>query len=59
MYPPGTAPDSVDVFDYAEPTTAGDRLLFSVQPIPPEQGTAKERVFERGSRGSPGSCCSP
>jgi signal transduction histidine kinase len=50
VYPPGTAPDSVDVFDYAEPTTAGDRLLFSAQPIPPEQGTAKERAFERGSR---------
>ena len=50
VYPPGTAPDSVDVFDYAEPTTAGDRLLFSARPVPPEQGTAKERVFERGSR---------
>ena len=50
MYPPGTAPDSVDVFDYEEPTTAGRRLLFSVQPIPPEQGTAKQRVFAGGSR---------
>ncbi|MBA3345352.1 MAG: hypothetical protein H0T44_08640, partial [Gemmatimonadales bacterium] len=50
VYPPGAAPDSVDVFDYEEPTTAGPRLLFSVQPIPPEQGTAKELVFERGSR---------
>src|SRR3954470_12572991 len=50
VYPPGTAPDSVDVFDYAEPTTAGDRLLFSARPIPPEQGTAKEPVFERRRR---------
>ncbi len=50
VYPPGTAPDSVDVFDYEEPTTAGPRLLFSAQPVPPEQGTAKVRAFERGSR---------
>src|SRR5215216_3562934 len=50
VYPPGTAPDSADVFDYEEPTTAGPRLLFSVQPVPPEQGAAKELVFHRGSR---------
>jgi signal transduction histidine kinase len=50
VYPPGTAPDSVDVFDYEEPTTAGPRLLFSVQPVPPEQGIAKELAFHRGSR---------
>ena len=50
MYPRGTAPDSADVFDYEEPTTAGPRLLFSVQPIPPEQGTAKQLASERGSR---------
>ncbi|HEY5941132.1 MAG TPA: hypothetical protein VIT87_09935, partial [Gemmatimonadales bacterium] len=50
VYPAGTAPESPDVSDYAEPTTAGPRLLFSVQPIPPEQGPAKERAFERGSR---------
>ena len=50
VYPPGTAPDSADVFDYEEPTTAGPRLLFSVRPIPPEQGTAKELAYERGSR---------
>ena len=40
VYPPGTAPDSVDVFDYGDSTSAGPGLLFSVQPIPPEQGTA-------------------
>jgi signal transduction histidine kinase len=50
VYPAGTAPDSGDVFDYEEPTTAGPRLLFSVRPIPPEQGAAKELAFERGSR---------
>jgi signal transduction histidine kinase len=50
VYPPGAAPDSVDVFDYEEPTTAGPRLLFSVQPVPPEQGTAKQRAYAGGSR---------
>jgi two-component system nitrogen regulation sensor histidine kinase NtrY len=50
VYPPGTAPDSADVFDYEEPTAAGPRLLFSVQPVPPEQGIAKELAFHRGSR---------
>ena len=50
VYPRGTAPDSLDVFDYEEPTTAGPRLLFSVQPIPPEQGAAKQLAYERGSR---------
>jgi signal transduction histidine kinase len=50
VYPAGAAPESPDVFDYEEPTTAGPRLLFSVQPVPPEQGSAKERAFERGSR---------
>ncbi len=49
VYPPNTAPDIADVFDYEEPTTAGPRLLFSVQPIPPEQGSAKELAYERGS----------
>jgi signal transduction histidine kinase len=50
VYPPGAAPDSVELFDYEEPTTAGRRLLFSVQPVPPEQGTAKQRAFAGGSR---------
>jgi two-component system, NtrC family, nitrogen regulation sensor histidine kinase NtrY len=49
VYPPGTAPDSADVFDYEEPTTAGPRLLFSVRPVPPEQGTARELAYRRGS----------
>jgi two-component system, NtrC family, nitrogen regulation sensor histidine kinase NtrY len=50
VYPAGSAPDSPDVFDYVEPTTAGPRLLFSVQPVPPEQGAAKELAFHRGGR---------
>ena len=50
VYPPNTAPDSADVFDYEEPTTAGPRLLFSVRPVPPEQGAAKELAYGRDSR---------
>ena len=50
VYPPGAAPASSDVFDYEEPTTAGPRLLFSVLPVPPEQGAAKELAFARDSR---------
>jgi signal transduction histidine kinase len=50
VYPPGAAPASPDLFDYEEPTTAGPRLLFSVQPVPPEQGAAKELAFARDSR---------
>jgi two-component system nitrogen regulation sensor histidine kinase NtrY len=50
VYPAGRAPESPDVFDYEEPTTAGPRLLFSVQPVPPEQGAAKQLVFHRASR---------
>ena len=50
VYPPGTAPDSAEVFDYQEPTTAGPRLLFSVEPVPAEQGTARELAYERSAR---------
>jgi two-component system nitrogen regulation sensor histidine kinase NtrY len=50
VYRAGTAPNSPDVFDYEEPTTAGPRLLFSVQPVPTEQGEARELVFHRASR---------
>ncbi len=46
VYPAGTAPDTPDVFDYSEPTTAGPRLLFSVEPVPPEldEATAAARL---------------
>ena len=50
LYAPGTAPDSVEVFDYEEPTTTGRRLLFSAEPIPPEQGAARELVYHRTSQ---------
>ncbi|MGE0553257.1 MAG: ATP-binding protein [Gemmatimonadales bacterium] len=40
ILPPGVAPDTSDVFDYVEPTTAGPRLLFSVQLTPPSQSAA-------------------
>ncbi len=40
------APDISDVFDYEMPTTAGPRVLFSVQFIPPEQGAAIARARE-------------
>ena len=42
--------DEADVFDYNQPTTAGDRLLFSVQPVPPSQAEARGRVLLRGGR---------
>ncbi len=51
VYPPNEAPEhNPDIFDYAEPTTAGPRLLFSVQPIPPTQDEARSRVFTRNGR---------
>ena len=45
VFPAGTAPDGPDVFAYEEPTPAGPRLLFSVRPVPPEQGAAKETML--------------
>jgi signal transduction histidine kinase len=50
VYPPGTAPDSAEVFDYEEPTATGQRLLFSVEPVPAEQGSARELAYERAAR---------
>jgi signal transduction histidine kinase len=51
VYPPGAAPEgNTDIFDYVEPTTQGRRLLFSVQPVPPQQGEARARVYDRGGR---------
>jgi signal transduction histidine kinase len=51
VYPAGAAPNSPDVFDYEQPTSSGPRVLFSVQPVPPEQGDAKALAFQRASRG--------
>jgi two-component system nitrogen regulation sensor histidine kinase NtrY len=45
---PSAAPDSPDVFDYCEPTTAGPRCLFSAVPIPPGQADARGLVLSRG-----------
>ena len=50
VYAAGTAPNSPNVFDYTEPTTAGDRLLFSTQPVPPTQGGARQLAATSGSR---------
>ena len=50
VYPPGAAPEgNSDIFDYEEPTTEGRRLLFSVQPVPPQQDEARARVYDRGA----------
>jgi signal transduction histidine kinase len=49
ILPPGVAPDTSDVFDYVEPTTAGPRLLFSVQLSPPSQSVSFERTQRRAS----------
>ena len=49
VFPPGLAPDDdPDIYDYTEPTTAGPRILFSVKPIPPQQGAAKELTLHAG-----------
>ena len=50
VYPPNTAPDSADVFDYEEPTTAGPRLLFSVRRCRRSRGRPRSSPIERGSR---------
>lgn len=51
VYPPAAATGAnPDIFDYAEPTTAGPRLLFSVQPVPPTQAAAREHVLVEGKR---------
>ena len=50
VYPAGTAPDLPSVFDYTEPTTAGPRLLFSVEPLPPALAEATAAVRAEGSR---------
>ncbi len=50
VFPPGAAPDSRNVFDYTEPTTAGDRLLFSTEPVPPTQSEAREIAAAAGAR---------
>ncbi len=50
VYAPGAAPNTANVFDYTEPTTAGDRLLFSTQPVPPSQSEARTLAQADGAR---------
>jgi signal transduction histidine kinase len=50
VYRTDSAPDNRDVFDYCEPTTAGDRCLFSAQPLPPVQADARALEVSRGGR---------
>jgi signal transduction histidine kinase len=47
VHQPGSTLESTEVFDYEGPT---GQLLFRLQPVPPEQGIAKELAYQRGSR---------
>ena len=44
ILPPGSAAKSSDIFDYVVPSAQGDRVLFSVQPLPPSQDAAERAV---------------
>ena len=44
IFPPGSAPRSSEIFDYVIPSPQGDRVLFSVQPLPPGQEVAAQGV---------------
>ncbi len=44
VFAPQSVPRSADVFDYLIPSPLGDRLLFSVQPLPPDQEVAERAV---------------
>ena len=48
FYAPGTAPTRRGLFTYPD-RAAGGPPLFTVLPVPPEQGVARELVYERGS----------
>jgi PAS domain-containing protein len=50
VYPAGSAPEGADLFEYSEPTTEGDRLLFSVEPVPPDLSTATASVLRASAR---------
>lgn len=50
VYPPGEAPRGGDMFDYTQPTTQGDRLLFSLQPVSPDQGVVRLSTVAAASR---------
>lgn len=40
VFPPGTAPAAAELFDYTAPRDAGEDLLFSIQPVPPDQAAS-------------------
>jgi signal transduction histidine kinase len=44
VFAPQSVPRSPDIFDYVVPGPRGDRLLFSVQPLPPEREVAERAV---------------
>ncbi|MFN8652678.1 MAG: ATP-binding protein [Gemmatimonadales bacterium] len=46
VFPPLGAPRSADIFDYVIPGPRGDRLLFSIQPLPPDQEVAERAVSQ-------------
>ncbi len=50
VYPAGSAPEGTDLFQYNEPTTEGDRLLFSVEPVPPELSAVTASVLRASAR---------
>ncbi|MFN8645232.1 MAG: ATP-binding protein [Gemmatimonadales bacterium] len=50
LFAPGTAPMATDLFDYSVPTTAGEQLLFSLQPVPPDQVTAQRESWNATAR---------
>jgi two-component system nitrogen regulation sensor histidine kinase NtrY len=50
VFPPGAAPRGGEIFDYTEPTQTGDRLLFSLQPTPPDQSVVQDEIIARASR---------
>lgn len=52
LFAPAAAPDNADVFDWAMPTTAGDRVLVSIRTIPPEQADVRAATFALGARGT-------
>ncbi len=49
VFPPGAAPAGVDIFDYTQPTSTGDRLIFSLKPVSPEQSVVGKQVADDAS----------
>jgi hypothetical protein len=52
IHPPGDATVTTEMFDYVLPAAGGDRLLFSVEPVPPDSSQClrqAERMFQRAS----------